>query len=464
MKEQSDLFTKETAKEISDSVMTALGRGKAQALKQPLAVWKGRVTAVQGNAVHAVLPGASQGQICSIRSEEKGADDDGIISEVTAVKGDRVVVQPYVSSLAGISGKHYVEPRKKTITPLVGDYLKGAVTDGLGRVIYASPDNAKYIGSAKPFSIDRNPPEALKRKIITESLSVGIRCIDTLLMLGKGQRVGIFAPAGVGKSTLLGMITRFARADVVVLGLIGERGREVNEFLEHVLGEEGRKNAIVVVATSDRPAIEKIKAIYTATSIAEFFRDQGKDVLLLVDSITRFARAQRDVAIASGEYIPSSGFPASVFSELPRLLERAGQSDKGSVTALYTVLVENEKANDIIAEEVRSILDGHFILSRKIAASNQYPAIDVLASISRVMVNVATKGQIMLAGMLRNLLSKYNEIQLLVRVGEYQEGQDAEADEALKRYPAIIEFLKQDILTDTAMEKAYEMLKYAVGG
>ena len=465
MKEQLDIFTEETIQEISNSVIAELGIGKTEALKIPLARWKGKVIAVGGNAIQAMLPGAIQGQICSVCSEVEGEDrihDEEIIAEVTAVNGNRVVLQPYISSLTGISGKHYIQPLQDRLSLLAGDYLKGSVVDGIGRVLFASKENAKYIGSAKNFAVDRDPPNALTRPIIDAHMSVGVRCIDTLLMLGRGQRVGIFAPAGVGKSTLLGMITRFADADVVVLGLIGERGREVNEFLKMVLGEEARKKAIVVVSTSDRPAIEKIKAIYTATSIAEYFRDEGKDVLLLVDSITRFARAQRDVAVATGEFIPTSGFPASVFAELPRLLERTGQSSKGSITALYTILVDNEKASDVIAEEVRSILDGHIILSRNMASSNHYPAIDSLASISRVMAQIATEEQIMLAGKTRNLLSKYEEIQLLVRVGEFRKGEDSEADEALLRHSDLINFLKQKVEDYTSMDDSFDRLREAL--
>ena len=449
-----------TLHEFNEEITSALNVLVRDTKKVHMGQCKGSVVAVDGSAVHAYLPGVRQGQLCSIG---KTAADDGILSEVTAVNGMNVILQPYITSTTGISCNDYVTPLDETIELLVGDYLKGAVVDGLGEVIAPSDASHNLISEAIHTPLFRPPPDAMSRNLINEPLSVGVRSIDALLTIGKGQRMGIFAPAGVGKSMLLGMMARSTEADVVVLGLIGERGREVKEFLDITLGEEVRKRCITVVSTSDRPAIEKVKAIYTATSIAEYFRDQGKNVLLMVDSLTRFARAQRDVSIAAGDHIPSSGFPASVFSQLPQLLERTGQNDKGSITAIYTVLVEDEKSGDVIAEEVKSLLDGHIILSRKLAAGNHYPAIDVAASCSRVMHQIVPDEHIQAAGKLRDLLLRYQELELLIRVGEYQQGEDTKADEAVNRYPKLIEFMKQPFDEKAAMEETCQQLLQVTG-
>ncbi|MDR0996126.1 MAG: FliI/YscN family ATPase, partial [Zoogloeaceae bacterium] len=277
------------------------------------------------------------------------------------------------------------------------------------------------------------------------------------------QRMGIFAAAGGGKSTLLSSIIKGSAADVCVLALIGERGREVREFIEHDLGEEGKKRAVLVVSTSDRSSMERLKAAYTATAIAEYFRDQGKKVLLLMDSVTRFGRAQREIGLAAGEPPTRRGFPPSVFSTLPRLMERAGNSDHGSITALYTVLVEGDDMTEPIADETRSILDGHIILSRKLASANHYPAIDVMASVSRVMGNIVSKEHKTAAGKLRSILAKYAEIELLVQIGEYKQGSDAEADEAIARIGAVNKFLRQGLDERTSFEETLAALKQVVG-
>jgi type III secretion protein N (ATPase) len=275
--------------------------------------------------------------------------------------------------------------------------------------------------------------------------------------------MGIFAAAGGGKSTLLSSIIKGSAADVCVLALIGERGREVREFIEHDLGEEGKKRAVLVVSTSDRSSMERLKAAYTATAIAEYFRDQGKKVLLLMDSVTRFGRAQREIGLAAGEPPTRRGFPPSVFSTLPRLMERAGNSDHGSITALYTVLVEGDDMTEPIADETRSILDGHIILSRKLASANHYPAIDVMASVSRVMGNIVSKEHKTAAGKLRSILAKYAEIELLVQIGEYKQGSDAEADEAIARIGAVNKFLRQGLDERTSFEETLAALKQVVG-
>jgi type III secretion protein N (ATPase) len=305
-------------------------------------------------------------------------------------------------------------------------------------------------------------PSPLERKIISKPISLGIRAIDGLLTCGEGQRMGIFAAAGGGKSTLLASIIRNTEADVTVLALIGERGREVREFIEKDLGPEGQKRAVLVISTSDRPAMERLKAAYVATSIAESFRDKGKRVLLLMDSVTRFGRAQREIGLAAGEPPTRRGFPPSVFSELPKLMERAGNSDKGSITALYTVLVEGDDMTEPIADETRSILDGHIILSRKLAQQNHYPAIDILASISRCQSAIIPKDHKAAASKLRSLLAKYAEVELLLKIGEYKKGTDPETDEAVAKNGAVNAFLKQGLDEKPAYNDTIEKLKEAV--
>ncbi|NVJ92101.1 MAG: FliI/YscN family ATPase, partial [Methylocystaceae bacterium] len=283
----------------------------------------------------------------------------------------------------------------------------------------------------------------LSRQIISKPLALGVRVLDSMLTCGEGQRMGIFAAAGGGKSTLMAMLVKSANVDVTVMALIGERGREVREFIENDLGPEGMKKSVLICATSDKSSMERAKAAYVATSIAEYFRDQGKKVLFLMDSVTRFGRAQREIGLSAGEPPTRRGYPPSVFANLPRLMERVGMNDKGSITALYTVLVEGDDMNEPIADETRSILDGHIILSRKMAQAYRYPAVDVLASASRVMNSITTKEHQAKAGRVRELLAKYEEVELLVRIGEYQNGADLVADEALEKYEPIVTFLKQ---------------------
>ncbi|CAK0762639.1 flagellum-specific ATP synthase FliI (fragment) [Gammaproteobacteria bacterium] len=294
---------------------------------------------------------------------------------------------------------------------------------------------------------------------MSQPLPLGLRVLDGLLTCGEGQRMGIFAAAGGGKSTLLSSLVRGAQVDVCVLALIGERGREVREFLDRDLGPEGLARSVVVIATSDRTAMERAKAAYVATAVAEYFRDRNQRVLLLMDSVTRFARALREIGLAAGEPPTRRGFPPSVFATLPQLMERAGQSDKGSITALYTVLVEGDDMTEPVADETRSILDGHIVLSRKLASANHYPAIDVLASISRVMSAVATRDHKEAAGRLRNLLAKYQDVELLVKIGEYQKGSDPVADQALAKIDAINRFLRQGTDERSRFEDTLETLK-----
>jgi len=305
--------------------------------------------------------------------------------------------------------------------------------------------------------------ESLQRARIESSLSTGVKVIDALITVGIGQRLGIFAPAGVGKSTLLGMLATHADADIIVVGLIGERGREVREFLEDALGADARNRSVIVVATSDKPAMERINAAVTATAIAEGFRDQGKRVLLLMDSVTRYARAVREVGLAVGEPPVRQGFPPSVFAELPRLFERAGTGERGSITAFYTVLTDDDDGLDPVAEETRSILDGHIVLSRKIAEQNRFPAIDVLASLSRLFRQIAQDEHQSTAARFRQLLAKYRDIEFLLQVGEYKKGSDALADDAIALQPRIDQFLRQKPENSVGFEQALAQLAEASG-
>jgi len=347
-----------------------------------------------------------------------------------------------------------VVPTRKMHQIPVGENLLGRVLNGMG----AAMDGKGPLKPDRYYPAYANPPNPLKRNIVDRPLPTGLRAIDGLIMCGEGQRIGIFAAPGVGKSTLLSMLANSSEADVNVLALIGERGREVREFIEYSLGEQGLRKSVVVVSTSDRPAMERLKAVYTATAIAEHFRDQNKKVLLMMDSITRYARALREIGLAAGEPPTRRGFPPSVFSSLPILLERAGCSDKGSITAFYTVLIEGDDMSEPVAEETQSLLDGHIILSRKLADAGHYPAIDVLASISRVMSAIAEVRHIKAANKLRSLLAKYREIELLVQIGEYKKGRDPAADEALDKIRRIDQFLQQDTSERTSLGETLNAL------
>ncbi len=339
----------------------------------------------------------------------------------------------------------------------VDDQLLGRVLDGMGNPL----DGLPPLLDVAQRGVYAEPPNPLARPIIEHALPVGVRAIDGLLCCGVGQRMGIFAPAGCGKSTLLGMIARNANADINVVALIGERGREVQEFIHDSLGTEGLKRSVMVVATSDRPALERARAALVATAIAEHFRDQGKSVMLLVDSVTRYARALREIGLAAGEPPTRRAFPPSVFSALPLLFERAGMSERGSITAFYTVLEEGEDSDDPIAEEVRSLLDGHIVLSRKLAARNHFPAIDVLASVSRVMSRVAQADHRQTAAEARASLARYQELEMLIRMGEYKPGSDADADAAIQRNPGLNAFLRQDVWEHAAFNDTIARLSTA---
>ncbi|ERT12573.1 type III secretion system ATPase SctN [Photorhabdus temperata] len=396
---------------------------------------RGRVTQVTGTLLKAVIPGVRIGELCHLRNPDNTLS---LLAEVIGFQQHQALLTP-LGEMFGISSNTEVSPTGAMHQVGVGDYLLGQILDGLG-----NPFSGGQLPEPQAlYPVYRDAPAPMSRKRIEHPLSLGVRAIDGLLTCGEGQRMGIFAAAGGGKSTLLSTLIRNAEVDVTVLALIGERGREVREFIESDLGEEGLKRSVLVVATSDRPAMERAKAGFVATSIAEYFRDQGKRVLLLMDSVTRFARAQREIGLAAGEPPTRRGYPPSVFAALPRLMERAGQSDKGSITALYTVLVEGDDMTEPVADETRSILDGHIILSRKLAAANHYPAIDVLRSASRVMNQIITPEHQAQAGLLRHWLAKYEEVELLLQIGEYKKGQDPVADKAIAHIEAIRSWLRQ---------------------
>ena len=395
---------------------------------------RGRVSKAVGMLVDASGIQAHVGELCELVTP----GEPPLLAEVVGFHHNTAILTP-LGPTTGISALTEVVPTGRGHVCPVGVGLLGRVLNALGQPI----DEAGPLATLAQQPVHREPVSPLARRMIEAPLATGIRAIDGLLTLGEGQRVGVFSPPGVGKSTLLGMLARGSQADVNVIALIGERGREVKEFIEHALGPQGLAKSVLVVSTSDRPPMERIKSAYVATTIAEHFRDQGKKVLLLMDSLTRFARAQREIGLASGEPPTRRSYPPSIFSMLPQLLERAGQGRTGSITAIYSVLTEGDEENDPIAEEVRSILDGHIVLSRKMASANQYPAIDVLASISRVMPLVTAREHRDAASAFRGLLAKYQEMELLVQIGEYRAGSDPLADRAIGARPAMLDFLKQ---------------------
>ena len=411
----------------------------------------GKVANVVGLTIESNGPDAKLSDICRIYLE--GRSGKYVLAEVVGFKDGRTILMPYEDTI-GIGGGCIVENEERPLTVNVFDGMLGMVLDGLGRC--AEMDGIK--GTAV-YPVEAMPPDPMLRKIIDETLTLGVKAVDGLLTVGKGQRIGIFAGSGVGKSTLMGMFARNTKADVNVIALIGERGREVREFIENDLGEEGMRRSIVVVATSDKPALERNKAAKTATAIAEYFRDQGKDVLLMMDSLTRFSMAQREIGLASGEPPVSRGYPPSVYSEMPKLLERAGRSDKGSITGLYTVLVDGDDFNEPITDTARSILDGHIVLNRKLAHKNHYPAIDVLQSISRCMSQVADREHKVVAGKLKNVLATYNEAEDLINIGAYKKGSNKNIDYAIEKIDAVNEFLLQATDECFQFEEELEMLK-----
>ena len=410
----------------------------------------GKVAKVVGLTVESIGPAAKLNDLCHIITQDK---DQVINAEVVGFRDDRVLLMPYDQTV-GVGLGSRVENTGAPLKVMVGEELLGKVLDGLG-----NPIDGSEIHCSCGYSVQAQPPDPLTRELIDTVLPLGVKAVDGLITVGKGQRIGIFAGSGVGKSTLMGMFARNTKADINVIALIGERGREVREFIERDLGPEGMKRSVVVVATSDKPALIRKKAAMTATAVAEYFRDQGRDVLLMMDSLTRFSMAQREIGLASGEPPVSRGYPPSVYGEMPQLLERAGRSDKGSITGLYTVLVDGDDFNEPIADTARSILDGHIVLDRKIAQKNHYPAIDVLQSISRVMSSIVDPQHKKAAGQLKNVLATYAEAEDLVNIGAYKAGSNPSIDYALSKIDAVNEFLQQDVYEKLSFEESIQRLE-----
>lgn len=421
--------------------------------RSPAVGVRGRVSKAVGMLIDATGVQAHVGELCELVTP----GEPPLLAEVVGFNRGTAILTP-LGPTTGLSALTEVIPSGRGHVCPVGDGLLGRVLNALGEPI----DGAGPLDALAHVPVHREPLNPLQRKMIERPLPTGIRAVDGLLTLGEGQRVGVFAPPGIGKSTLLGMLARGSTADVNVIALIGERGREVKEFLEHNLGAAGLARTVMVVSTSDRPPMERIKSAYVATTIAEHFRDQGQRVLLVVDSLTRFARAQREIGLASGEPPTRRSYPPSIFSMLPQLLERAGPGLRGSITAVYSVLTEGDEENDPIAEEVRSILDGHIVLSRKLAAANHFPAIDVLGSVSRVMTQVVPREHRAAAAQFRALMARHQELEMLIQIGEYQAGSDALADRAIASRPAMQSFLAQPPETSVPFDKTEAALRRLV--
>lgn len=417
----------------------------------------GRIKRVVGLMIESQGPESSIGDVCYIHAGAKN-QKKLIRAEVVGFKDEYIVLMPY-TAVNEIAPGCLVEATLRPLEIKVGSALIGNVLDPLGLPIDGSnlPTGLATVGT------EQVPTNPMERPPIHESIEVGVRMIDSLLTVGKGQRVGIFAGSGVGKSTLLGMIARNTTADINVIGLIGERGREVREFIERDLGPEGLSRSIVVVATSDQPPLMRIKGAYTATAIAEYFRDKGMNVMLMMDSVTRVAMAQREIGLAVGEPPTTKGYTPSVFATLPKLLERTGTNKVGSITAFYTVLVDGDDMNEPIADTVRGILDGHFVLDRQLANKGQYPAVNVLKSISRLMNHIVTDEHIRSAERFRELLAKYMDNEDLINIGAYKRGSSKEIDESIEKYPQIVSFLKQGTEEAISKEESIESLIRLIG-
>ena len=410
---------------------------------------KGRVVNIVGLTIESAGPDAKIGDICEIFPQIENAPP--VLAEVVGFREGKNILMPY-EKMEGVGEGSIVENTENTLTVVVNDDLLGQTLDGLGRPI----DGTNLTGER--YSVEAMPPDPMSRKIISDVLTLGVKAVDGLLTVGKGQRIGIFAGSGVGKSTLMGMFARNTKADINVLALIGERGREVREFIERDLGPEGMARSVVVVATSDKPALERNKAAKTATAIAEYFRDQGKDVLFMMDNLTRFSMAQREIGLASGEPPVSRGYPPSVYAEMPKLLERAGCAEEGSITGLYAVLVDGDDFNEPITDTARSILDGHIMLSRRLAHKNHYPAVDVLQSISRCMTQITEHEHKQLVGKIKNVLATYAESEDLINIGAYRPGSNKNIDFAIEKIDAVNEFLLQEVDTKYTFEETLELM------
>ncbi|RNA69594.1 flagellar protein export ATPase FliI [Alteribacter keqinensis] len=418
--------------------------------------WYGKVTQVAGLMIEARGPQASIGELCYITAGKHPSRK--IMAEVVGFKDEKVLLMPF-DAIQDIAPGSLVESTRNPLRINIGTALIGKVIDGIGRPLQGGQD----IQGCKPYPTDNPPPNPMERPRISAPLSLGIRAVDSLFTVGKGQRMGIFAGSGVGKSTMMAMIAKNSDADVNVIALIGERGREVKEFIERDLGAEGLKKTIVVVATSDQPALMRIKGAMTATAIAEYFRDLGMNVTLMMDSVTRVAMAQREVGLAVGEPPTTKGYTPSVFAVLPRLLERSGTNEHGTITAFYTVLVDGDDLSEPIADAVRGILDGHLVLDRKLANKGQFPAVNVLKSVSRVMKDIVKENHSHAADKMRNLISVYEESEDLITIGAYKKGSSNSVDEAITLHPVIIDFLKQGNKDLVTFEESVGQLLKTVG-
>ncbi|MGI6528185.1 MAG: flagellar protein export ATPase FliI [Clostridia bacterium] len=417
-----------------------------------LYTYTGSVSEVTGLMIESEGPIAKMGEVCLIYPSE--GDGKPIRTEVVGFSDNKLVLMP-LGHVNGIAQGCTVVATNHTFRVPVAEELVGRILDGLGQPI----DNKGPVTPTEYYGIDNDPPDPLMRERITKVLPLGIKAIDGLLTCGQGQRLGIFAGSGVGKSTLLGMIARNAVADLNVITLVGERGREVRDFIEKDLKEEGLRKSVLIIATSDQPALVRVKAAMLGTSIAEYFRDKGKNVLFLMDSLTRFAMAQREVGMASGEPPVSRGYTPSVYAMLPRLLERTGNSSKGSITGLYTVLVDGDDMNEPISDTVRGILDGHIVLSRKLANRNHYPAIDVLASVSRVMPDIVTREHYDIANTIKSKMAVYKDAEDLINIGAYKKGANQDIDEAILLNKPIEGFLRQRIEEAHGFDKTVDMMR-----
>jgi type III secretion protein N (ATPase) len=413
----------------------------------------GRITEVVGMLIRAVVPNVKIGEICLV----KRMDMEPLRCEVVGFTQEEVILSP-LGEMVGVGPSSEVIALHLPLYVKVGPGLLGRVLNGLGEPMDLDT-KGPLVDVDETYPVYQSPPDPLKRQRVDKPISVGVRCIDAILTTGIGQRIGIFAAAGGGKSTLLGMIARNAVADINVISLVGERGRELRDFIEKDLGPEGLKRSVLIVSTSDQPSQLRLNAAYVGTAIAEYFRDQGKSVILMMDSVTRFARALREVGLAAGEPPARAGYTPSVFSTLPKLLERSGRSDKGSITAFYTILVAGDDMNEPVADEVRSILDGHIILSSDLARQFHYPAIDVLSSASRVMPSIVPRDQMELAGKLREVLANYKKNELLIKIGEYKRGSDKMGDFAIDNIDRVQKFLKQAVEEKCNYEETLRLLK-----
>ena len=417
-----------------EQLLPRLGERLGDARPRPM---KGTIRSIRGVLLRASVAGVRIGELCQLRDPSTGRS---LAAEVIGFDEDEAILSP-IGSMEGLSTRTEITATGETLGVSVGDAQLGRVVSPMGD--YLDGDGVPPVGNLRRYPLHAEPPAPFARQLIVRPMSLGVRSIDGLLTLAQGQRMGIFGEPGVGKSSLLASIVRNTDADVIVIGLIGERGREVRELLDVQLDAQARERTVAVVATSDRPAAERVRAAFVATALAEYHRDQGRNVLLLMDSLTRFARAQREIGLAVGEPPTRRGYPPSFFSALPRLLERAGPGPNGSITALYTVLTEGDAATDPVAEEARSILDGHIVLSAELAQRNYFPAIDVLRSRSRLMDQVTSDEQRRLARRIRELMARRTEIEMLIRIGEYSPGSDPLADEAIARHEVIEAFMRQ---------------------